>query len=36
MNKVLIKSTEEDAYGIGADLIKEFNKRVTAVSYKKR
>ena len=32
MNKVLIKSTEQGAYGVGADLIEEFNKRVTAIS----
>lgn len=35
MNKVLIKSTEQGAYGVGADLIEEFNKRVTKISYKK-
>lgn len=35
MNKVLIKSSEEGAYGVGADLLDKFNRRVTEVSYKR-
>ena len=35
MNKVIIKTTEQGAYGVGVKLIEGFNKRVKTISYKK-
>lgn len=32
MNKVILKTTERGAMGVGVDLIEEFNKRVTGIS----
>ena len=34
--QVILKSNEPGAFGVGVDLLKEFNERVTSISYKKK